>query len=240
MPSQGLRGSDSAKEATAVREVWRASVKHAKAVPELRRCILELEALLRAQQEQPDIGEVDSASSISATAAATAAADAAAAAAAVEERKAQGWSYDSSVHSVIDQRVRLFTAASGSSSSARSSAAVEGRVIAIRPARVPAAPAAVAVSGKGKRKAAAVKPSSSERARPAKWLLQLDSGEQQEVGEAALALYMRYSSEGAIERDRDAEDAVEAEEEVTNTNTNTVRCHSAYLIVLMFIIAAML
>jgi hypothetical protein len=220
MPSQGVRGSDSAKEATAVREVWRASVKHARAVPELRRCMLELEALLRAQQEQPDIGEVDSTSSSSAAAAATAAADAAAAAAAaVEERKAQGWSYDSSVHSVIDQRVRLFTAASGSSSSSRSSAAVEGRVIAIRPAVVPAAPAAPAVSGKGKRKAAAaVKPASTERARPAKWLLQLDSGEQQEIGEAALTLYMRYSSESAVERDRDAEDAVEAEEEVIDTN----------------------
>jgi hypothetical protein len=227
MPSQGVRGSDSAKEATAVREVWRASVKHARAVPELRRCMLELEALLRAQQEQPDIGEVDSTSSSSAAAAATAAADAAAAAAAaVEQRKAQGWSYDSSVHSVIDQRVRLFTAASGSSSSSRSSAAVEGRVIAIRPAVVPAAPAAV--SGKGKRKAAAVKPASSDRARPAKWLLQLDSGEQQEVGEAALALYMRYSSESAVEKDRDAEDAVEAEEEVMYTNIHYIAVFIRY------------
>jgi hypothetical protein len=129
----------------------------------------------------------------------------AAAMAAVEQRKAQGWSYDSSVHSVIDQLVRLFSAASGSSSSSRSSAAVEGRVIAIRPAGVPAAPVAAAVSGKGKHKAAVVKVCGGERARPAKWLLQLDSGEQQGVGEAALIMHMRYNSESAVETDRDAQ-----------------------------------
>jgi hypothetical protein len=73
-------------------------------------------------------------------------------------------------------------------------------MLAIWPAVMPVVPAAAAaVSSKGKRTPAVVKPCSSDHTCPAKWLLQLDSSDQQEVGEAAL--YMRYSSEDFFERD---------------------------------------
>lgn len=164
------------------RLVWLRAIKDANTVLLLRQCLMDLETMLHAQQEVPDV--IDDARMV---------------------MEAKGWKFEEEAHPAVGRPVRCFLLPEGTDKSDNEDEEesvprrlVNGIVQAYMPAQ-----------GRGKDKEG-----DSKKGKKAglgeKWFLQLDGSRELEVGERAIALYLKYAEENVSEPIEEEEEALES------------------------------